>query len=133
MWDYYCTNYSNSWRLLQYWQLKLVETSILLKKYVLYYLFWLWKTCTVEVLSVEICCLCRWLVYTDNGFHLIICFKIYIQTMSFTWNRDLKKGCLHRQWFSPSFWFYKKVINTDNSSFNSSKYRKLISYYQFKF
>ena len=64
---------------------------------------------TIEVLSVEICCLGRLLVYTDNDCHLILGFKIYIQTMVFTLNRDSRKGYRHRQWFSPKSDFTKKL------------------------
>ena len=52
----------------------------------------------VKDLSVEITCLCRLLIYTDNDFHLILGFNLPLQTMVFY----LKSG------------FKKKVIYTDN-------------------
>ena len=53
----------------------------------------------VEVLSVEITCLCRLLIYIDNDFHLNLGFKLSLATMVFTLNQDLRKCNLYRQWF----------------------------------
>ena len=80
---------------------------------------WNWERYSihlVEVLSVEITCLWRLLVSTDNTFHLILGFNSSTQTTVFTLNQDSRKGNLYRQWFSPWIWFHKKVIYTDNSS-----------------
>ena len=53
---------------------------------------------TVEDLSVEITCLCRLLIYTDNGYHPNLGFNSSLQTMVFTLNLVSRNGNLHRQW-----------------------------------
>ena len=42
----------------------------------------------IEDLSVEISCLCRLLIYTDNDFDLIFGFNSSLQTIVFTLNLD---------------------------------------------
>ena len=66
----------------------------------------------VEVLSVEISCLCKVLFYMDNDFHLNLVFNYYTQTIVFTLNIESRKGSLHKKCnvFSPKSDFTKKVL-----------------------
>ena len=47
-------------------------------------------------------------------------FKLSPQTLVFPLHHNSRKGCLHRQWFSPEILFHKKVIQTEPSSTFSS-------------
>ena len=63
----------------------------------------------LEVLSVEISCLCRFQIYTDNKFDL-----------------NLGSSNLHRQWFSPLIYIQEKAIYTDNGFILKSNFTKKV-------
>ena len=69
----------------------------------------------LEDLSVEITCLCRVLILTDNDFHLILGFNSSLQTTLFTLNLDSRKGYIdvHTQLCC------QLEFGTNNSNLNS--------------